>query len=244
MKKALILGCSHVLGTEMWLDPDFEIPDDWTRGGCRHREEYGATNSYPVQIAQALGYTPLNHGISGGSNDAMFRIFCNEVAQLDANDIVIACWTGIDRTELFCEYNNRWVPVSHGRAHTLELESNPVILQGACKASEITQHRQYTEYSRQWLLYEGNDFRGKSNKTKNILALNMVAQSQHIPVINIDSFWPVSKHLWPASINWPVLKTNFLDFCLERQFPKTTWGHYFRPAHQAFAEYVLKNLAN
>jgi hypothetical protein len=241
MKQALILGCSHALGAEMSLDPELVIPDNWTMP--KHWEEYGATNSYPVQIAQALGYTPLNHGISGGSNDAMFRIFCNEVEQLDATDIVIACWTGVARTELFCEYNNRWVTVSHGEAHTLALEANPVILQGVCVPSKIKQHKQYEEYSRQWLLYEGNDHRGRLNKTKNILALNMLAQSQHIPVINIDSFWPVSSQ-WPNNMNWPVLHTDFLTFCQERQFLKTDWGHYFFSAHQAFAEYVLKHIAN
>jgi hypothetical protein len=241
MKQALILGCSHALGAEMAKDPNLDQYDKWVM--ARKFDQYGASNSYPVQIAQALGYTPRNHGISGGSNDAMFRIFCNEFDTLDKSDLVIACWTGVARTELLYESGARWVSLSHGDAHTNELVPDSILLQGICIPSKIPHHREFEDYGRQWLLYEGNNPRGHLNKIKNILALNMLAQSRHIPVINIDSFWPVSDHEWPASIHWPVPETDFIKFCRERNFAQTDWRHYFLPAHQAFANYVLKNLA-
>jgi hypothetical protein len=70
MKRAIILGCSHAAGTEMYN---------------------GIACSYPVKIAEQLGYVPENYAIAGGSNDAMFRIYEEHRTRLDSSDIVIAC---------------------------------------------------------------------------------------------------------------------------------------------------------
>ena len=214
--KALILGCSHALGAEMSKQPGLELD--------ANHDAYGAMNSYPVQIAQQLGHTALNHAISGGSNDAMYRIFCDTIDQLTADDVVIACWTGGNRGEVFYEHEQRWLPISHGDTHTLQIESDSVLLQGRCRSSKkIRHHQPFEDYGRQWLLYEGHDQRGRLNKVKNILALNMLAQSRHIPVINIDSFDPVSNWSWPSTITWPVLNKDFITFCQEQNFPRTDW---------------------
>lgn len=239
MKQALILGCSHALGAEMFKQPGLTLDRTSTSP-----DAYGAKNSYPVQIAQQLGYTALNHAISGGSNDAMYRIFCDKVDQLTVVDVVIACWSGGNRGEVFYEHEQRWLPISHGDTHTLQIESDSVLLQGRCIPSKIRHHRLFEDYGRQWLIYEGHDQRGHLNKVKNILALNMLAQSHHIPVINIDSFWPITNHTWPSSMKWPALDKDFMTFCQQQNFPRTDWGHFFRPAHSAFAEFVLKNIAN
>jgi hypothetical protein len=174
----------------------------------------------------------------------MYRIFCNELGQLTDNDIVIACWTGGNRSEVFYEKENRWLSISHGDTHTLQIQPDPVLLQGRPIPVKIRQHQQFEDYGKQWLVYEGHDQRGQLNKIKNILALNMLAQSQQIPVINIDSFWPILDYVWPSSINWPVQDKDFMTFCGEQKFPRTDWGHFFLPAHSAFADYVLKNIAN
>ena len=235
MKKALILGCSHALGSEMYKEPGFQLPSDYL-----YNDEYGADNSYPVQIAQQLGYTALNHAIAGGSNDAMYRIFSEQLDRLSSADTVIACWTGANRGEVFYEHENRWLPVSPGDPHVNQIEPNSTMLQGKCILPRIKHYTEFENYERQWTLYQSNQ--GYHNKIKNILALNMLAQAQSIPVINIDSFWPVS-YLWPATINWAVPDWDFTKFCDVKLFPKTTRGHYFRPAHEAFAKYVLTNLA-
>lgn len=236
MKQALILGCSHALGAEMHKQPGWTLEPEYDN--C---DAYGAMNSYPVQIAQKLGYTALNHAISGGSNDAMYRIFCDLIDQLTADDVVIACWTGGNRSEVFYEHEQRWLSISHGDTHTLQIIADSVLLQGRYIPSKIRHYQPFEDYGQQWLVYEGHDQRGRLNKVKNILALNMLAQSKHIPVINIDSFWSISNYTWPSSIKWP--DKDFMTFCLEQNFPHTKWGHFFRPAHSAFAEYVLKNLA-
>jgi len=235
MKKALILGCSHALGSEMYKEPGFELPSKYL-----HTDEYGADHSYPVQIARHLGYTAFNHAIAGGSNDAMYRIFSEQLAELCANDIVIACWTGANRTEVFYEHESRWLPISPGDPHINQIETSSVMLQGKCILPKIKHYTEFENYERQWTLYQSNQ--GYHNKIKNILALNMLAQARSIPVININSFWPIS-YLWPATINWAVPDWDFIKFCEEKLFPKTAWGHYFRPAHEAFAQYVLTNLA-
>ena len=239
MKKALILGCSHAAGAEMFKQPGWTLEP-----GCASNDAYGGMNSYPVQLAQKLGYTPFNHAISGGSNDAMYRIFCDELNQLTVDDVVIACWTGGNRGEVFYEQENRWLAISHGDTHTLQIQPDRVLLQGRYIATKIKHHQPFEDYGKQWLVYEGHDQRGQLNKIKNILALNMLAQSRHIPVINIDSFWPILDYTWPSSMNWPVGTKDFMKFCQEHNFTRTEWGHFFLPAHIAFADYIFKNIAN
>ena len=238
MKRALILGCSHALGAEMWKIPGWVLKPEYVSD-----DAYGAMHSYPVQLAHQLGYTPCNHAISGGSNDAMYRIFCDELPQLTSDDVVIACWTGGNRSEVFYEHEKRWLSISHGDTHTLQIQSDRALLQGRYTAVKIKHHQEFEDYGKQWLVYEGHDQRGQLNKIKNTLALNMLAQVKQVPVINIDSFWPILDYAWPPSINWPVANKDFMTFCREQNFPRTDWGHFFLPAHQAFADYIFKNMA-
>ena len=208
--KALVLGCSHAAGSEMISDA------------------YGRANSYPMLLAERMGYTAHNRSIGGGSNDAMFRIFQE---RCDAYNVVIACWTGIARTELWDVKFQTWLSMAHG-----------VVLGDPTRARTELQ-----EYGRQWTVYEGTQQRGHLNKTKNILALNMLAQSKHITVINIDSFQPVDwpdRMQWPSTMEWPVPDTTFCDWAIAQKFSHTENGHFDHDAHSAFADYVLKNIAN
>jgi len=91
-------------------------------------------------------------------------------------------------------------------------------------------------------LYSANTEIGMLNKTKNILALNALAHAQGIRVLNIDSFWPVPDIAWPESMKWPV-DIDFMSWCQQHNFPHTDWGHFFKPAHDSFAEHVLQNIA-
>lgn len=209
MKKALILGCSHAVGAEMFKESGL-IFDDFKKA-----DDYGRIHCYPAQIAQALGYMPINLGISGGSNDAVFRLFTEQT--LTHNDIVIACWTGVNRSEI---YDKQWIAMTPG----------------------AVPGRANADYFKHWLLYAANNKVGMLNKTKNILALNSLAHAQGIQVINIDSFWPVPKFAWPNSVSWPV-PMDFMSWCQKHQFSHTDQGHFFKPAHDSFAEYVLENLS-
>ena len=195
--KALILGCSHAEGSEMGTD------------------EYGRANSYPVLLANRMGYTADNRAIGGGSNDAVFRIFEAEHANYE---LVIACWTGHNRTEAW--HNNTWIPFAPGG-----------------NAGELDSYRQ------QWVVHHTDDVTGRLNKIKNVVSLNALAQAHGVPVINIDSFWPVHGYAWPSTIHWPV-PVDFWDWANAEEYARTAWGHFGRDAHSAFADYVLKNLAN
>ena len=215
MKNALILGCSHAVGAEMFKEPGLVFDNSI------QALDYELAHCYPAQIAQALGYMPINRGISGGSNDAMFRLFLEET--LTPNDIVIACWTGVNRSEV---YDETWLQLCPGA--TVPKEIAP-------------------DYFKQWLLYSGNTEVGMLNKTKNILALNAVAYAQGIRVINIDSFWsidffPAIDFSWPDTVYWPV-DTDFMAWCQQHNFSHTEKVHFFKPAHDSFAEHVLQNIA-
>ena len=178
-------------------------------------ENYNLTHCYPVQIAQALGYMPINLGISGGSNDAIFRLFTEQT--LTPDGIVIACWTGVNRSEI---YDSQWIAMSPG----------------------AVPDRVNADYFKHWLLYSANTEIGMLNKTKNILALNALAHAQGIRVLNINSFWPVPNVAWPHTVSWPV-DIDFMSWCQQHNFPHTDWGHFFKPAHDSFAQHVLQNIA-
>jgi hypothetical protein len=225
MKQALILGCSHAAGSEISSD-----------------DQYNYTHSYPVKIAQSLGYRPLNHAIAGGSNDAMFRIFEREMQSLTTNDIVIACWTGCDRSEIYSQENQQWLPMAAGIDNWIRTEDDTVIREGRKKMSGqyyqwIDQCKLYQGYLAQWTMFDTDPAAGRLNKIKNIVALNEIAAWAGIKVINIDSFWPIDDasiidtYYWPAPV--------FLDWCLEQKFTPTAQMHFNEGVHQAFANYVV-----
>jgi len=179
------------------------------------RDESDTLKSFPAQIARRQGYNVNNLAIPGGSNDAMFRIFNEYTSSVD---LVIAVWSGPTRTEIF--YDDKWPQFCGGGLnHITELD----------------------EYVRQWVLFQANEQWGIVNKTKNIIALNALAQARNVPVINIDAFWPVEQYVWPEYIHWPVPET-FCNWALHNKYPATEWGHFDITAHTNFATYILENL--
>ena len=195
--KALILGCSHAEGSEMCTD------------------EYGRANSYPVLLANRMGYTADNRAIGGGSNDAVFRIFESEYKNYQ---LVIVGWTGHNRTEVWNADFNTWVAFAPGGdAGNLDA------------------------YKLQWMIHHTDDVTGRLNKIKNIIAVNALAQAHSVKVINIDSFWPVHDYTWPDNIHWPV-RENFWDWAMAQGHARTAWGHFGRDAHESFADYVFKKI--
>ena len=192
--KALILGCSHAAGNEI-----------------SHPGQDDRDNSYAMHLARLLGYDATNLAITGGSNDAMFRI-CEQ--KHNEYDIVIACWTGHNRSEVWDIDSKNYSPIAPNRMPT------------ALTALE--------SYKQQWLIHHTDDMTGRLNKLKNILAMNAMCK-----VINIDSFWPVSFE-WPSSVKWPVNET-FWDWSIHHGYGRTEWGHFGLDAHVAYAHYVYNN---
>jgi hypothetical protein len=49
---------------------------------------------------------------------------------------------------------------------------------------------------------------------------------------------------WPKEMIWAPI--DFMSFCSERQYPypRTNWGHYYRPAHYEFAKYIAKSMVD
>jgi len=208
MKKALILGCSHAVGAEINKEPGL-VFDSFEQAS-----DYELTYCYPAQIARALGYDPINRAISGGSNDAVFRLFTE--TKLTNNDLVIACWSGVNRSEIF---DGHWIRLVPG----------------------VPPDNIDLDYFKYWVLYSTSVELGMLNKIKNIMALNALAQAQGIQVINIDSFWPVTDFIWPTTVKWPV-DIDFMAWCQQHNFSHTEKIHFYRSAHESFAEHILKNL--
>jgi len=227
--KALILGCSHAAGSEMEKASDASLRDF---------KVFGWTHSFPVLIAQQLGSNPENWAIPGGSNDAMFRIFIEQLSGLTAQDIVIACWTGPSRTEIWHELDQRWLNFLQGVQRFNPIESSHYARSGQPVGGDISLAQEYLAYHAQWIKFHCNNISDELNKIKNIQALNAIAQANGIRVINIDSFAPVKN---VSNIDWAV-DQSFWDWAVENKYARTDWGHFFLPAHQDYADLVVSNL--
>jgi len=221
-------------------------------GGQMQGRHWGPRNSYPVLVARALGYTPENHAISGGSNDAMFRIFKSQFqfepgarhqyqCRLTDLDIVIACWTGINRSEIWHDQEQQWITLDAGIGRFYRMAPDSVRLQGYPAGPAIANEADYLSYLKSWIRLGTCDSQGRLNKIKNILALNALAAESGVPVINIDSFYSVDRIRWPESLIWPA-DLDFIRFAEQHNYPRTSWGHYYRAAHAAYADHILDRL--
>jgi hypothetical protein len=199
---------------------------------------FGWTHSYPVLIAGQLGYTPENWAIPGGSNDAIFRIFIEQLPGLADQDIVIACWTGPSRTEIWHELDQRWLGFTLGTQHFNSTVPSQHARSGQPAGGNISLAQEYLNYQTQWGRFHCNPHSDELNKIKNIQALNAIAQANGIRVINIDSFAPAKDF---SNITWAV-DQSFRDWAIENHYPRTEWGHFFLPAHQAYADLVVSRL--
>jgi len=242
MRNALILGCSHAAGALMHEEPGLVLPAEPNKDQYQVETEYGARNSYPVVLSEILGYAPHNHAISGGSNDAMLRIFLEQQQKFD---LIIACWTGHERGELWHPDHEYWVPINVGHNDSFTIEPNEVLKQGRNVLTKLKNYELYEQYGKQWLIFEGNYQRGFNNKIKNILALNTMAKCQGIPVINLDSFQGIHHQFpWPKDIFRPLPghRLEFCNYCDAKEFPKEPRGHYFRAAHKDYAQFIKRKL--
>ena len=227
--RAVILGCSHAAGSEMEKAPDAPSQD---------YRVFGWTNSFPALIAQQLGYEPENWAIPGGSNDAMFRIFTEQLPGLTAEDIVIACWTGPSRTEIWHDVDQCWLGFAPGTQHFNPTKPSLYARSGQPVGGNISLAQGYLDYHAQWSRFHCDDRSDQLNKVKNIQALNALARVHGIRVINIDSFAPVPN---VSNISWAI-DQSFWDWAAKNDQPRTDMGHFFLPTHEAYANLIVANL--
>jgi len=239
MTKALILGCSHAAGSEMTSELDLDLLG-------YEEKHYGYCMSYPAQLARLLGYeTVLNHAIPGGSNDAMFRIFetyVNPYKHLPRPDIVIACWTGGERTEIWNFDESSWIGLAGGKTLFSKTEYDDIVREGMLIGVQIDNEKEIVEYQKQWILHHADRWWGRINKLKNMLALNTMAAQHSIPVINIDSFGTLQEYDFPDTVYRPLEKIEFCNWAFEQGFNNTKSGHYFTQAHKTFANFIYEKL--
>ena len=235
MKKALVLGCSHAAGSEMHLEPGVDL-------GNHSLQSYDLANSFATLIAEKLGYVADNHAIPGGSNDAMFRIFENQT-RISKPDLVIAVWTGFNRTEIYDEGNQVWQSLAPGKQRFHRVRSNPRIPEGENLPTPVTNESELLDYQKSWVMYHTNEASGILNKIKNVLALNALAQSMGIPVINLDSFQSVQDFAWPDMVYRPLSnREEFMNWAISQDFAKTEMGHFFKDAHECYANLVVSHV--
>lgn len=226
MSKALILGCSHASGAEMFD----HIDQDYSKGFF---------NSYPAQIASGLGYEIENRSISGGSNDAMFRIFEHHQKDLTEDDIVIACWTGSERTEVYSKEDQCWITYCSG---VDTFYKNQML--HFFDPHKVKDQALYRELLKQWVTYDSDCWKWRINKIKNMCALNTIAGMRGITVYNIHSFNAIddTDKYDVYGFNWPVHNVEFCKWASENNYLHTDLGHFYLDAHTAFANYVLQSI--
>lgn len=228
MKKAIILGCSHAAGAE--IDPDPSI---------------GYQKSYPAQIAQDLGYEFENHSLYGGSNDSIFRIFVEQFDRLSSDSLVLACWTGYERTEIYHDTDQQWVQITPNSKKFNLREKSSWAPQGMFVDRYITDQVWYVKYTDYWQRYalDENGFFAKLNAVKNIMALNSLARTKNIKVLNFQSFLPIEQY-WPmiSHFYWPMGSYDFSSWCRDHGHLPGPKLHFRAESHRRFADTVLDKL--
>jgi hypothetical protein len=230
MKKAYIFGCSHAAGSEMF-DNDLD-------------REY--THSYPALIAQDLGYEIHNHAIPGGSNDAIFRILIDIHQSITDQDMIIFCWIGAGRVEIYSDDDDQWLQFSVGRQTFNVIEPHDVARQGQATGALVRDHDGWSDYKQQWQkrwlgIADRNE---KAQEYRNMLAAHYLASTRTQRIINIRSFAGYDHPYCDTArhFHWPIKHEEFWQWCHDRQFAHTDWGHFGAEAHRAFADYILDRL--
>ena len=231
--QAIILGCSHAHGDEIWLGEE-------DSGAIGNEEDFGLRHSFASQIAQGLGLQICNHAMGGGSNDAIFRIWMELHETLRPDDVVIACWTGRHRTELWHATEQMWLPISPGARQHRKRQQDALHRQGRMTNQLVRSNDDYARFTDQWHVFANDTVSATNNKIKNIVALNSVAAEHGVRVINIHAFDPVECAIM-SRYEWPV-DQDFCGFCEQNNYKRTRMYHYFRDAHTAFAQLVLSRL--
>lgn len=226
MNKAIVLGCSHAAGAE--IDQVDEMQ--------------GYLMSYPALIAQRAGYQVENHAMYGGSNDSIFRIFIDQLPRISVGDIVIACWTGPTRTEIYHELHDQWIQITPNSNRFNLREKNELALQGHFIDQSIDQESQYVEYTQYWqrLVLDIHGISAKLNKTKNVLSLNDIALAKKITVLNFYSFDSGCDD-FTDRFCWPMGKQDFVSWCQKNNYQPSPKNHYGKDAHRDFADQALQN---
>lgn len=232
MKRAYIFGCSHAAGSEMF-DNDID-------------REY--THSYPALIARDLGYEVHNHAIPGGSNDAIFRILIDIHQSITDQDLIIFCWIGAGRVEIWNNQHQQWLQFSVGQPAFKIGEPHPVALQGRATGADIEDHRGWQHYhqawQQRWLGIE--DRNEKAQEYRNMLAAYALAETRTSRIINVRSF-AGHEHAYRSTTDrfyWPIGYEEFWTWCNDRAFDRTLRGHFGAESHRAFADYVLLNISD
>lgn len=209
---------------------------------------YGFHHSYPAIIARGLGYNEIhNHAIPGGSTDAMVRIFGGMSDTIrPEQDIVIACWTGGDRTEYYDQEEDLWIQLSVGSKGFLRTRKSTIALQGSFfEDSHVNET--YISKRKQWVLDSSAESCNRRLIT-NVIGLNEQAQMLGIKVMNLVSFYCPDCSLRDRNISrfwWPVgfdSKSTFLSYIQDLGHKKDATGHFLEAAHRDYAETVLNKI--
>ena len=118
------------------------------------------------------------------------------------------------------------------------------LLEGQNVGTNVDNHNAYHEYGKQWLVYEGGNEKSRLNKIKNILAVNALGKQHGIEVLNFDSFQGIHDFSWPGDVYRPLasIEEEFCIWSFAQGFTTEPTGHFFQPAHQAYAEYIKSRL--
>lgn len=214
--KAYIIGCSHASGSELEGD------------GIGHLTPFNLDNSFASRLAKKMNYEPINLALPGASNDYIFRKLVELTPEI--RDIIILCWTGLDRIEIFDDVLDEWLNFSHG----MSLDHDPKFTK--------THRNFYDLYVK--LMCDENLKRGTLNKIKNIVAAHTWADKiLQRTVIHIDTSWKIIDHPEFKNLielikdSWILPETTFTDWAKSKNYRYSPVHHHYGvDAHEDFAQ--------
>lgn len=232
--QALIVGCSHAAGAELDREPGLE-PMSFNQV-----TEFCWQNNFANKLAVKLGYDPINRAYGGGSNDRMFRTYWEYRQNLSSNDIIIAVWTGNDRSEFYSNTHQRWLAINLDGVTRYQVGSCEYYGERHLGGAKIP-HEPEFDLINQTRVYMQTDQLGYMNKLRNVLSLNADARHRGIRVLNIEAFMSLGERMSvPDWIYYPIGTESFCNWARANQRPHTDWGHFFRDTHEDFAELIFQ----
>jgi hypothetical protein len=238
MKTLVAIGCSHTAGAELYDE-------------LAHHPE-NKNLSFAKRIADHLGYNYLNLSSNGASNDYIFRtaieFFTNNIDNI--NDYVFLIgWTSCYRAELHYTEEDDFETYALKEVDVRDKQYIPVVLNMSTKGIPDTRIKKLVdEYSDILVnktlgmdklanyafslqnLFEKFNVKYLMFNTINELASTPSNQAT-IKLLNTERYINPTEHTY--TFYWHLYyRLNFTDL--------TKWGHHRKPAHDAWANYILE----
>jgi hypothetical protein len=224
-QSVLAFGDSHVAGCEL---SDLASLEDYTSGKLtlEQADDAGKEFAFPQLVADQLNIPCYNYAMTGGSNARSLRLLIQAVQQ-HPNALILFGYTCTDRTEFY--YPDAGTFLGRDKDNFLQVGMQ---WEGAIKDTGMT--HPINDIFIKNILREHDNLNDLMFLVDSIGVLNAIT-TLHLPLFNGTT---------PADIDVFDFQGHgsYLSWCKANSFKQMPYLHYYRDAHAALAELILKEI--